>query len=706
MKKLLTTLAVVSAMTLATHAAIILNEPFDYPDGSLAGPGNISGGVWTTHSGTTTGQVDVVSGVVNLTQSESEDISRLLPGGPYTTGNLYASFTVNFSTLPGGNGTYLFNYRDTGTMNFRARVFITSTNAGPGAFRVGITGGNNNPVLIPVDLELATEYKLVVRYSTTAGTATLWINPTSEGAITSRADSADAGSIVPIHFVCLRQAGVSPGMGTLTFDNLLIGSEFSDVQTVGGPPSISGLVNVSIPANANTGPMPFVVSDVETPAASLTVGATSDNTTLVPNAPANLTFGGSGGNRTLAVTPAAGQQGTANIQVVVTDGNNETATNSFTITVGLPTISPVANVIAAANSVSAPVVVTVGDNETAPGSLTVTATSSNPSVLPDDHIGIQVSGATRTLYLTNIGAGFAEVTVSVNDGTFNVPTTFTLTAYPENGVLMADDFEYADGSIVLNSTPLWTTHSANATGTNETQILGGKLYLTNNASEDINRWFTNAPVLNTSGQLIYTRFILNVSQLPTANGVGEYFTHVYGFSGAFRARVFASTNGAAPGKFRLAISVSSFTPVQFPQDLSPNQSYVVITRYNSATGESALWVDAASETSQNVSATDTASTITAYGIAFRQSTGIGSMTIDDLVVGSTFADVFTEPAIGPIPLQISLAGGNVTLTWANPAFKLYSASTVNGTYTEVVGATSPYSTPISGNERYFRLVYP
>jgi hypothetical protein len=673
MKKLLTTLAVVSAMTLATHAAIILNEPFDYPDGSLAGPGNISGGLWTTHSGTTTGQVDVVSGVVNLTQSESEDISRLLPGGPYTTGNLYASFTVNFSTLPGGNGTYLFNYRDTGTMNFRARVFVTSTNAGPGAFRVGITGGNNNPVLIPVDLELATEYKLVVRYSTTAGTATLWINPTSESAITSRADSADAGSIVPIHFVCLRQAGVSPGMGTLTFDNLLIGSEFSDVQTIGGPPSISGLVNASIPANSNTGPMPFVVSDVETPAASLTVAATSDNSTLVPNAPANLTFGGSGGNRALTVTPATGQQGTANIEVVVTDGNSETATNSFTITVGIPTISSVANVIAAANSVSAPIVVTVGDNETALGSLTVTATSSNPSVLPDDHIAIQVSGAIRTLYLTNIGAGVAEVTVSVSDGTFNVPTTFTLTAYPE---------------------------------TNETQIIAGKLYLTNNASEDINRWFTNAPVANASGQLIYTRFLLNLSQLPTANGVGEYFTHVYGFSGAFRARVFASTNGAAPGKFRLAISVSSFTPVQFPQDLSPNQSYVVISRYNSATGESVLWVDAASETSQSVSATDTASTITAYGIAFRQSTGIGSMTIDDLVVGSTFADVFTEPAISPIPLQISVAGGDVTLTWANPAFKLYSASTVNGTYTEVIGATSPYSTPISGTERYFRLVYP
>jgi hypothetical protein len=706
MKKLLITLGIVGAFALTAQATIIFNEPFTYSDGSITAN---SGGVWTNHSGTAL-QVDVTSGVVNLSQIESEDVSAALAGGPYTTnGYLYASLKVNFSALPAGSGTYFWHFKPTGN-DFRARIWSSVTGAAAGTFRVGIAAGSGAAEFIPVDLSLGTEYKLVVRYNTTNAASTLWINPTSEAAVTSRADSTDTPSAPvapPIVLVSLRQSTASGnGMGVLTIDDLLVGTEFTDVQTIGGPPSISGLVNVSIPANSNTGPLPFLVSDVETPAGDLTVTATSNNETLVPNNPANLTFGGSGGNRTLTVTPAAGQQGTANIEVVVTDGNSETATNSFTVTVGLPTISALPNQIAPENSVAGPLVITVGDNETAPGSLTVTATSSNPAVLPDDHIAIQVSGATRTLYLTNIAAGVAVVTVTVDDGTFQVPTAFTLTAYPDNGVLLAEDFEYADGSIVLNSAPLWTTHSASATGTNETQVLGGKLYLTNNASEDINRWFTNAPIFNTSGQLIFTRFVLNLSQLPTASGVGEYFTHIYGFSGAFRGRVFASTNGAAPGKYRLAISAASFTPVQFPQDLSPGQSYVVISRYNSATAESTLWVDAASESSQNVSATDTASIITAYGIAFRQSTGIGSMSIDDLIAGSTFADVFTEPAISPIPLNIELNGSDVVLTWANPAFKLYSASTVNGTYTEVLGATSPYSTPVSGTERYFRLVYP
>ena len=87
----------------------------------------------------------------------------------------------------------------------------------------------------------------------------------------------------------------------------------------------------------------LTVSDVETPAGDLVVTATSDNPALVPNNPANLTFGGAGENRTLTVTPATGQQGLAQIEVIVTDGNNETATNSFKVYVGEPAISALAN---------------------------------------------------------------------------------------------------------------------------------------------------------------------------------------------------------------------------------------------------------------------------------------------------------------------------------------------------------------------------
>jgi hypothetical protein len=51
---------------------------------------------------------------------------------------------------------------------------------------------------------------------------------------------------------------------------------------------------------------------------------------LVPNA--NIVFGGSGANRTVTVTPAAGQSGIATITVTVSDGQLSTPT-SFQLTV-------------------------------------------------------------------------------------------------------------------------------------------------------------------------------------------------------------------------------------------------------------------------------------------------------------------------------------------------------------------------------------
>jgi hypothetical protein len=43
------------------------------------------------------------------------------------------------------------------------------------------------------------------------------------------------------------------------------------------------------------------------------------------------------------------------------------------------------------------------------------------------------------------------------------------------------------------------------------------------------------------------------------------------------------------------------------------------------------------------------------------------------------------------------------LRWTNAAFGLQSGSTVNGTFTNIPGATSPYTNPIIGAQRFFRL---
>ena len=493
-------------------------------------------------------------------------------------------------------------------------------------------------------------------------------------------------------------------MGVLTLDDLLVGTAFTDVQTVGGPPSISGLVPVSIPASSNTGPLPFLVSDVETAANDLTVTATSSNPTLVPNNPANLTLGGSGANRTLTVTPATSQEGTASIEVVVTDGNSETATNTFIVTVGLPTISAIAAQSGVTNSVIGPVAFTVGDNETAPGSLTVTATSSNQLVIADSDIAIQnLGGGNRSISVTNFGgAGLTEITVTVTDGTHNVSSKFLVTAYPLLGVVLADDFTYPDGSIITNSSFFWNAHSGT---TGQTQVASGKINLASAQGEDINAFLTNASYAAGGGFVFYSRFVVNFSALPTGNG-GDYFAHFKDFTTGFRARVFAMTNGAASGKYRLGIANGGFTTIGFPQDLSLGTPVVVITRYDLGAGTSTLWVNPTSESSTSLAAADGASSSTIYAYAFRQGGSSGNLSVDDLKVATSFNEVLLNLAPTPEALQYQVIGSDIVLSWTSPSFSLQAAPLVSGTYTNIPGATSPYTTSMTGDQRYFRLSYP
>jgi Ca2+-binding RTX toxin-like protein len=68
----------------------------------------------------------------------------------------------------------------------------------------------------------------------------------------------------------------------------------------------------------NSGRINLLIADVETPAASLTLSASSSNTQLVPIG--NITFGGAGANRTATIRTAAGQTGSAVITLRVSDG--------------------------------------------------------------------------------------------------------------------------------------------------------------------------------------------------------------------------------------------------------------------------------------------------------------------------------------------------------------------------------------------------
>ena len=56
-------------------------------------------------------------------------------------------------------------------------------------------------------------------------------------------------------------------------------------------------------------------------------------------------------------------------------------------------------------------------------------------------------------------------------------------------------------------------------------------------------------------------------------------------------------------------------------------------------------------------------------------------------------------------LAIHQSGNNVVLTWSDSSFALQSAPLVTGIYTNIPGASSPYSSPITGAQKYFRLAH-
>ena len=221
-------------------AALLLSDSFSYSNGPLV---TVSGGVWVHHSpsGSNTGEVAVASGRVFLSEANTEDVNASLAGQPYassgTTNVFYASFTVKFTSLPSGGGTYFAHFKNS-SATFRARIWALAGGAAPGKFRLGIssTSGSVISATNPADLRLNTDYTIVTRLVNSNSVSTLWINPASESdAGVSTSESASAFTVISYAF---RE---STGEGALNIDNLRVGTTFADVYSSGAgqPPAIT-----------------------------------------------------------------------------------------------------------------------------------------------------------------------------------------------------------------------------------------------------------------------------------------------------------------------------------------------------------------------------------------------------------------------------------------------------------------------------------
>ncbi len=294
------------------------------------------------------------------------------------------------------------------------------------------------------------------------------------------------------------------------------------ITTVGGSgsqaPVISDLPNQFTTINVPTAAIPFTVGDADTAATGLIVYGNSSNAALAPTN--NMVFGGAGSNRTVTLTPATGQIGSATITVFVTDGTN-VASDSFLLTVNPvntpPIISALADQVVNEDTATGAIPFTINDGETAAGSLTLTKNSSNLALVPLAGISFGGSGSNRTVTVAPAAnqSGTALVTVGVSDGQYTVSTNFLVTVNAVNDTPTLSGL--ANQTVGTNSTlgPLNFTVGDVETAASDLVVSGyasnPALVPTNNivfGGSGSNRTVTITPGLDQSGT---TTIILNVS---------------------------------------------------------------------------------------------------------------------------------------------------------------------------------------------------
>lgn len=228
----------------------------------------------------------------------------------------------------------------------------------------------------------------------------------------------------------------------------------NDGANVGGnaPPIIGGVPNQVVAVGQKMGPVSFVVADAVTSNSSLPVAAVSTNPVLTPA----IQIAGTASSRSVTITPAAGETGTATITLTTTDGGGLTASTAFILTVtganSAPTISALTNQVIAPGAPPPMLNFTVSDAETAPGNVWVMARSSNHALLPDAGLTLAGEGGARSLAFAPVAGqtGAATVTLTVTDADgMSATGQFLFVVHDQNAP--ASQFLRPKGIYALNS---------------------------------------------------------------------------------------------------------------------------------------------------------------------------------------------------------------------------------------------------------------
>lgn len=270
-------------------------------------------------------------------------------------------------------------------------------------------------------------------------------------------------------------------------------------------------------------------------------------------------------------------------------------------------------------------------------------------------------------------------------------------------VIWQEKFQYTNGSVNVTGTNVvggvmvnnWVRYSGGATPSdsyvnkNRLEVSTTSTYLgvTSTRQDDVARPFSSTPgsTFTNAHQLIYTSFIVNFTNPPTAAGAyfGNFKYGVLAPSTTFEGRIFALA-GSLTNTYRLGVAVGGTLSQTYQADLALNTDYQVVLRWDPVTDFTiSLWINPISSSDPKIASND-AFTPTAANIAnswsFRQASGFGGfLTASNLVLATTFdeaaTNVMTTNAVAP---QIVFQPAAITTNFQNATVSLPAVATGQG----------------------------
>ena len=386
-------------------------------------------------------------------------------------------------------------------------------------------------------------------------------------------------------------------------------------------PTITPVANQSGTSGVAAGPYAFTVGDAETAVNSLTVSGVSSNLTVLPSA--NIVFGGSGANRTVTLSPAAGQTGTTVVTLTVSDGV-ASASSSFSLTV-----MPPANTAPTISTQPASLAVTTG----AAATFAVVGTGNPLPTYQWQKAGASIAGATNSSYsIASTVAGDAaaytvvltntagSVTSSAAVLTVTAPVTLpTITTQPTSVTAALGSSATFTVAATGNPTPTyqWRKAAANITGATNASFTIASVVLADAASYTVRVTNsqgtvtssaatltipTSAPVITTqpANLDVSTATPATFTVVATGNPAPTYQWKKGGvnIAGATSASyTIASTVIGSAGSYTVAVSNSAGSVTSSAAVLSvktlgdfngDGKADILLT--NTTTGERAIWL--------------------------------------------------------------------------------------------------------------------